>query len=75
MFLLCGILILLIALFYDKVEPGADILMFIVAGVSFVSFFLYAILVPILLLQYPKHKKLLYVFLKKSIFLPDDKIE
>lgn len=74
-FLLCGILILLIALFYDKVELWADILMFIIAGFCFVAFLLYAIFVPILLLQYPKHKKLLHVLLKKSVFLPDDQIE
>lgn len=68
LFFVIGIFILLIALFYEKVEPAARIFMYVLSSVSILASILYPILTILAIKIYPKHTKFAYSMLKEFVF-------
>ena len=75
LFLVFGIFILMMALFYDKVEPSARIFMYVLASLSLLSSLLYPLLTLLAIKMYPKHTKFAYGMLKEFVFeTPESKV-
>ena len=68
LFLVMGIFFLLVALFYDKVEESARILIYVMAGISLPCSFLYPVLSFYSIRNYDKHKKLARGCIKAFVF-------
>ena len=68
LFFVIGIFLLLIALFYKKVEPAARIFLYVLSSLSILSSILYPILIIFAIKTYPKHKKFAYSVLKEFVF-------
>lgn len=68
LFFVIGIFFLLVALFYEKVEPAARIFMYVLSSLSILTSILYPILTIIAIKIYPKHTKIAYSMLKEFVF-------
>ena len=67
-FALCAAGILFIAISYEKVEPSARVLMYILSAISGLSAIIYPLATVYLIKIYPKHKKIAHLFLKEYVF-------
>lgn len=67
-FALCAAGILFIAISYEKVEPSARVLMYILSAISGLSAVIYPLSTVYLIKIYPKHKKIAHLFLKEYVF-------
>ena len=67
-FALCAALFLWIAATYDKVEPVARVLMYILSAISGLAAIAYPSGAMYSIKTYPKHKRLAYLFLQKYVF-------
>ena len=59
---------LLTAIFYENIEYAAKIFLFILSGLSFLSFVLCPILSIYAIKTYPKHPKLAKLLIKEFVF-------
>ena len=67
-FFLCGMLFLLFAIFYDKVEQSARTFLFCLSSICFaLSIFLPLITLKLIKI-YPKHRKITRRFIKEFVF-------
>lgn len=66
--ILCGIIFLLVALFYDNVEYAARIFLYIVSPLSLTVGISYPLITLYLIKIYPKHRKITKHFIKEYHF-------
>ena len=67
----CGILFLLLAIFYENVEYAARILMFVMSGLSIAAGVAYPLITLHLIKIYPKHRNITKHFIKEYVFRDD----
>ena len=67
-FALCAALFLWIAATYDKVEPAARVLLYVLSAISGLAAIAYPLGTVYSLKLYPKHKWLAHFFLKPYVF-------
>ena len=67
-FILCGLLFLLVAIFYDNVEYSARILLYCIALLSIIAGISYPLITLYLIKIYPKHRKITKHFIKEYHF-------
>ena len=68
LFGMCAIILFLIALLYEKVEPAARVMMFVGAGVCLIASICYPLLTIFAIKTYPKHIRLAHGMLKEFVF-------
>ena len=66
--ILCGIIFLLVALFYENVEYAARIFLYIVSPLSLTVGISYPLITLHLIKIYPKHRKITKHFIKEYVF-------
>ena len=66
--ILCGIIFLLGALFYDNVEYSARIFSYCLAALSIIAGISYPLITLYLIKIYPKHRKITKHFIKEYVF-------
>ena len=66
--ILCGIIFLLVALFYDNVEYAARIFLYIISPLSLIVGISYPLITLHLIKIYPEHKKITKCFIKEYVF-------
>ena len=66
--ILCGIIFLLVALFYDNVEYAARIFLYINSPLSLIVGISYPLITLHLIKIYPEHKKITKCFIKEYVF-------
>ncbi|MBE5745732.1 MAG: hypothetical protein E7359_00370 [Clostridiales bacterium] len=69
--ILLGILFLMIAIFYNKIDYFAKIFLYIISVVSILIGIIYPIITICLIKIYPKNKNITKLFLKEEIFVED----
>ena len=67
-FILCGVMFLLVALFYENVEYAARIFLYIVSPLSLTVGISYPLITLHLIKIYPKHRKITKHFIKEYVF-------
>ena len=68
--LICGAVFMYIALFYDKVEPESSRWIGLVVSIlSYVICVANPIFTLYLIRNFPKHKRLVFLFIKKFVFV------
>ena len=67
-FIICGIMFLLVAIFYDNVEYAARIFLYCVSPLSIVMGISYPLITLHLIKTYPKHRKITKHFIKECHF-------
>lgn len=67
-FIAAAIFFLCMALFYDKIEPNARMLMYVVSAICFICSVAYPIATFVCVRSYPKHKNLAHLLLKEYVF-------
>ena len=66
--ILCGIIFLLVALFYDSVEYSARIFLYCIAPLSIIAGISYPLITLHLIKIYPKHRKITKHFILEYVF-------
>ena len=66
--ILCGVMFLLVALFYENVEYAARIFLYIVSPLSLTAGISYPLITLHLIKTYPKHRKITKHFIKECHF-------
>ena len=66
--ILCGIIFLLVALFYDNVEYAARIFLYCASSLAIVAGISYPLSILHLIKIYPKHRKITKHFIKEYVF-------
>ena len=66
--ILCGVMFLLIALFYENVEYSARIFLYCIAPLSIIAGISYPLITLHLIKIYPKHRKITKLFIKEYVF-------
>ena len=66
--ILCGIIFLLVALFYDNVEYSARIFLCCIAPLSIIAGISYPLITLHLIKIYPKHRKITKLVIKEYVF-------
>lgn len=67
-FILCGVMFLLVALFYENVEYAARIFLYCIAPLSIIAGISYPLITLHLIKIYPKHRKITKLFIKEYVF-------
>ena len=67
-FIVCGLLFLLIAIFYDNVEHAARIFLYCIAPLTVIAGISYPLITLHLIKIYPKHRKITKHFIKEYHF-------
>lgn len=70
--ILCGIIFLLVALFYDNVEYVARIFLYCLSALAIVAGIIYPLSILHLIKIYPKHRKITKHFIKEYVFIDYD---
>ena len=66
--ILCGVMFLLVALFYENVEYVARIFLFYVSSLAIIAGISYPLITLYLIKIYPKHRKITKHFIKEYHF-------
>ena len=66
--ILCGVMFLLVALFYENVEYVARIFLFCVSSLAIIAGISYPLITLYLIKIYPKHRKITKHFIKEYHF-------
>lgn len=66
--ILCGVMFLLMAIFYDNVEYSARIFLYCIAPLSIIAGISYPLITLYLIKIYPKHRKITKHFIKEDVF-------
>ena len=66
--ILCGVMFLLVTLFYENVEYAARIFLYIVSPLSLTVGISYPLVTLRLIKIYPKHRKITKCFIKEFVF-------
>ncbi len=66
--ILCGVMFLLVALFYENVEYSARIFLYCIAPLSIIAGISYPLITLHLIKIYPKHRKITKHFIKEYVF-------
>ena len=66
--IMCGVMFLLVALFYENVEYAARIFLYIVSPLSLTAGISYPLITLHLIKIYPKHRKITKHFIKEYVF-------
>jgi len=67
-FFLCGMLFLLIAIFYNNVEQSARTFLFCISPICFALSVFFPLITLKLIKIYPKHRKITRHFIKEYVF-------
>ena len=65
---ICAIILFLIALLYEKVDPAARVMMFVGSGACLIASICYPLLTIFAIKTYPKHIRLAHGMLKEFVF-------
>ncbi len=68
MFILIGLTILLVAIFYENIEYAARIFLYCIAILDILAGISYPLITLPLIKIYPKHRKITKIFLKEHVF-------
>ena len=66
--ILCGVMFLWVALFYENVEYAARIFLYCIAPLSIIAGISYPLVTLRLIKIYPKHRKITKCFIKEFVF-------